>query len=273
MAKEAVVLISDTHINSVLALCKPFAREDDGSFHQLNKIQRWLWITWEACLNDIDTLTNDYYKNLILVGDIVDLDSKSRSWQIISKNPATVVEHAIDVLEPVVAWADITFVLRGTEAHTGKSAWAEEELARDLEAEPDPDTDSHSWWHMRAGFSGVTFDIAHHASMGRLPWTYPNGAVKLAATTMIEYSEWGEPPPDIVVRAHNHRFADSGRSYQTRGIFLPAWQFHTAYLHRIGKPNARPHIGACVFLCDDGEYRFHDLLYRPKRSPRWSRKQ
>lgn len=273
MAKEAVILIADLHCNSTLGLCKPGLQRDDGELYELNQIQRWLWHTWEKFLDDVDGLVNGYRVNLILVGDLVELDSKARSWQIISKNPSTAIHLCVDIIEPLVQVADTVFILRGTEAHSGRSAWSEEEIAKDLKAEPEPDTGARSWWHLRAGFSGVSFDIAHHAPMGNLFWTYGNSAPRLAIGTMMDYMDWGERPPDIVARAHNHRFADSGRTYSTRGIFLPGWQFHTAYLHRLGKANARPHIGACVFLCDDGKYKFHDLRYRPVRSEAWKSKQ
>lgn len=272
MAKEAVVLIADTHINSALGLCKPGTILDDGGSYSLNTVQKFLWKSWEQFLKDVDELTNGYQKNLVLAGDIVELDSKGRSWQTITQNPSTAVSMAVDIFEPLVSEMDTTFVIRGTEAHTGKSAWGEEELAKDFDTEPDPQTKQKSWWHLRASFSGVRFDIAHHATMGRLPWTYANSANKLAFVTIIEYVNWGEDPPHVVARAHNHQFADSGRTYMTRGVFLPAWQFHTSYLHRIGKANALPDIGGCIFLCDNGEYKFIDLRYRPQRSPEWKRK-
>lgn len=273
MTKEAVITIADLHTNSTLALLKPGMTRDDGEPVQLNIIQKWLWMSWELCLDSIEKLTTGYHKNLVLVGDLGDIDNGNRSWQYVTRNPSTVTTYTIELLEPVVAKCDTTFVIRGTEAHVGKSAWLEEEIAKDLDAEPDPERGTSSWWHLRALFGGVKFDIAHHHSMGNLPWTYANAANKLAVETMYEYMEWGEKPPDIVSRGHQHRFADSGRTYPTRGVFLPAWQFKTSYLHRIGKSNARPHIGAVVFLCDDGQYTMHDLRYKPIRGKPWSKKQ
>lgn len=271
--REALTIIADSHINSTLALCKPGLVNDDGNQYVLNSVQRWLWPVWERCLQRIETLTTGYVRNLALNGDIVELDSKDRSWQIISRNPASIQEHAQEIFDPLVQMHDNLFVIRGTEAHSGKSAHAEEEFARDMGAIKCDDTGTYSWWHLRAAFGGVSFDIAHHATMGNLPWTFGNAANKLAITVINEYVEWGEDPPDVAVRAHQHRFADSGRTYSTRGIFCPCWQWHTAYLHRIGKPNARPHIGALVFLCDDGEYSFHDIRFRPSRSKPWKNTQ
>lgn len=267
--KQAVVLIADTHFNSTKSICKPGFVTDDGNSHELSKTQRWLWETWERCLDEIEEVTSEYHKNIILLGDVVEIDGKYRSWQMLSRNPADILRLSEEILEPVVAMSDDFFVLRGTEAHTGKSAWAEEEIARDFSAVQDTDTGMNSWWHLRAEFGGVKFDLAHHASMGQLQWTYGNSAMKLSYETMSYYYDWYEAPPDIVARAHNHRFADSGLTYDTRAFFLPCWTYATSYLHRIGKANARPHIGALVFLCEDSKYDIVPLLYRPKREPIW----
>jgi len=271
MAKEAVIFIADTHCNSTLGLCAPGLYRDDGEPYQLNDIQLWLLRTFEQCQDDIENLTKDYYTHLVLAGDIVDLDSKQRSWQTISRNPSLAVENAHAVLEPLLHRVDNVFVLRGTEAHTGISAYGEEELARDIDAEPDPERHKYSWWHLRAEFSRVSFDIAHHANMGGLPHTYATAAMRLVTETMYYYNEWGETPPDYVVRAHNHRYADSGLTFPTRGIYLPCWQFKTSYIHRIGKANGKPQIGAVVIRCDNGESDLKKLMYKPPRSKPWRR--
>lgn len=274
MARESVTILADTHINSKLGLALPnVAYRDEGDPIELTTIQRWLLPVWEQCLDDIDELTKGYYRTLILNGDIIDIDMKRRTWQLFSRNRADALKLGVKVLSPLREAYDTTFLIRGTEAHTGMSAEGEEELGFMLDTEKDPDREeAYTWWHLRAMFGGVKFDIAHHYSMGTLPHTYANYANKLAFETMWDYYDWGEKPPDVAVRAHNHRFADSGRNYLTRGVFCPAWQYHTSYLHRIGKANAKPHIGAIVFLCDNGEYTMHDFRYRPKRSAPWVNK-
>lgn len=270
--RESVILLADLHINSTLGLCMPGVVRDDGDRYDLSAIQLWLWHTWEKCLDKIKEITTSYRRNIVLVGDLTDLDIKGRSTQLVTMNPSTVLRVTADILDPVAKMADCFFVVRGTEAHSGKSGWSEEEVARDLGAVKDPSTGDSAWWQLRADFGGIRFDIAHHASMGQLPWTYGNSAMKLAITTMNEYADWGEPAPHVVARAHAHRFADSGLTYPTRAFFLPAWQWSTtSYLHRLGKSNARPHIGALVFLIEDGSYVVHDLRFKPKREPIWKK--
>ena len=268
--KEAVICIADTHINSTVGLSAPEITDDDGDIYRQSLIQEWLWHNFNKCISDIKRLTKGYRRNIILNGDIVDLDAKHRSNQMVSRNPATVMELADLTLEPVLDIADRLFVVRGTEAHVGRSGWIEESLAQRYGAVPDKDLGNSSWWHLRAMFSGVRFDIAHHTSMGTLEWTYPNMIFRLVQQTRLRYMNWGEQPPDVVVRAHRHVHVDTGLTLSTRGVCLPCWQYATSYLYRINQENSKPSIGACVFLCKNGEHEYIPLLYEPKRSPAWT---
>jgi hypothetical protein len=270
--KEAVILVGDTHINSKSALCLPEVLDDDGDIYKGNLIQEWLWYTWNKCIKDIKKVIKKKYTTVVFNGDIADLDSKKRSSQMVSRNPATILRMTRETLEPITELADRIFVIRGTEAHVGSSGWIEEMLAESLGAEPNKEFGQASWWHLRAEFSGVKFDIAHHTSMGSLPYTYPNSMTRLIQVTRLNYLEWGEQPPDVIVRAHNHRHVDTGTTFSTRGVNLPAWQFQNSYLYRLGKENDRPHIGASLFVCDNGEHEYTPFIYEPKRSPAWIRK-
>ena len=234
MKGDAVIVIGDTHCGSTVGLSPPVVQLDDGDEIRPNKTRRWLISAFEQFCNDVERETKGYNRILVLNGDIGEIDSKSRSWQTLSRNPAKIIEIAANAIDPLAQMCNDVFVLRGTEAHTGKSAYIEEAIGRDLvNSIPDPDAKTASWWHLRMNFNKVKFDIAHHFSMGRLPHTYANAAMKLAQQTMVEYYTWGEKPPDVVVRAHNHRYADSGQTFDTRAFCAPAWQMKTNYLHRV----------------------------------------
>ena len=269
--KEAVIFVADTHINSKVGLCLPEVLEDDGDTYKANLIQEWLWYTWNKCIKDIKKIVKKRYTTVILNGDVADLDSKKRTNQMVSRNPNTILRLARETLEPLTELADRVFVIRGTEAHVGKSGWIEEMLAESIGAEKNKDLGQWSWWHLRAKFSDVKFDIAHHTSMGNLPYTYPNSLTRLIQVTKLNYLDWGESLPDVIVRAHNHRHVDTGTTFSTRGVGLPGWQFPGNYLYRLGKENDRPHIGASVFICDKGEHEYKPLIYEPQRSEAWER--
>ena len=267
--KEAIVLLADTHINSRMGLCNPNVIDDDGNIYQQNVIQKWSWANWLECMDTIKNLTKGYKVNVILNGDIVDLDNCNRSTQMVSRNPATILKMAEVILSKLIKIKNDLFVTRGTEAHTGNSGWLEELMAHEFGAVKDPDTMQSSWWHLRAVFGGKKFDISHHVSLGGLPWTYAQGVMRLVQATRMDYLDWNETPPDFVIRAHQHRYADSGTTFSTRGVCLPCWQYKPAYLYRTGKENSKPSIGAVVILCDKNQYELKPLLYEPKRGKVW----
>lgn len=267
--RQAVICLADTHINGKTGLCPPNVIDDDGDIHIQNLIQEWLWFTWEKFIEDIKRITKDMYKVVIFNGDIVDLDAKNRSKQMVSRNPAVILQMAKQAIDPLIKIADKSFFVRGTEAHVGSSAWIEEMLAREYRSVRDKEFGRSSWWHLRAAFSGVKFDIAHHFSTGTLPYTYANGMARLVQVTRLNYLDWGEEPPDVIIRGHRHKHIDTGTTFRTRGVSLPCWQYHNAYLYRIGKENDIPHIGGSIFICKDGEHEYIPLIYRPKRSPIW----
>jgi hypothetical protein len=266
---DAVIFVADTHINSKLGLCCTDVYGDDGDKYEPNLIQKWLWHTWNRCITSIDNITKGYKRTIILNGDIIDLDSKHRSDQMVAQNPATVLKITDSVLEPLLKIADRLFVVRGTEAHSGPSAWSEESIANRYQAVQDKETKQYAWWQIRGIFGGVKFDVTHHASMGTLPWTYATTVMRTVQEARMEYLEWQEQAPDVIIRAHQHRYADSGTTFSTRGVYLPCWQYKTAYLYRVGRVNAKPHIGAVVFLCNNGKYELIPLLYEPIRSSTW----
>lgn len=276
MPKEGVAIVADLHTNSLAGIRPAKVYRDDATPVLLNKASRWLLHTWERnwseslrWLDGVDTRT------LIVNGDAVDIDAKGRTTRVISRNPANVVTMAVDLLEPIVKEFDRVFVIRGTESHVGGSGYLEELVADDLGAEQDKETGNSSWWHLRAMFGGVRFDIAHHITMGTLRWTEHTAPDRYAFETEVQYKvEWEEPPPDVVVRSHVHRYSDSGTSRIVRVFVTPCWQFTPPYLMRKGKYNERPHFGSLAFICDDGHYTCSErkFVYRPKREKLWTSK-
>ena len=199
-------------------------------------------------------------------------DARKRSLQLITRNPATILRLGITALEPLLDFADTTYVFRGTAAHSGKSASLEEALAADItNAIPDPERNTSSWWHMRRVAAGVRFDIAHHASMGSLPWTEKQAANRAAEIIWHRYMEMGQPVPNVVLRAHNHRYADSGDNYDPLHVYLMrSWSLATEYQYRTGKENDLAQIGGFVILCQDGRYDLHPIKFKPEVRRVWA---
>jgi hypothetical protein len=270
--KTAVIVVSDAHINGTTALSPKVVPLDDGGTYHANKLQRALWETWIQFVADVDRMTAGMRRIVVMNGDMIELDTKRRSIQLITLNKAQISRIVIDTLEPILDIADNVIVTRGTAAHVGKSAWSEELLANDLDNTIRESEHAASFWHFRGIVAGVKFDIAHHGRMGSNVRTSKNAANLLAFDTMSNYLSMEAPAPDVVIRSHNHRRSDSGRNYKTFAMFTPAWTFLTEFGYRIGAENSIADIGGDIFICDNGEYTWTPLTYAPKVSRVWALK-
>lgn len=261
-----IIAVSDTHINSTVGLCPGKINLDDGGTYRPSRSQRWLWECWLDLCQHIKNL--DGRKILIHCGDLVELDTRRRSNQIITPNKSTILDMTLNTLEPIVSPVQACLFIRGTMAHTGKSQWAEETIARQYtHALHNKKQDTASWYHFQGAIDWLRLDVAHHASMGGLPWNAPNAANRLAARTLWYYQiRIQENPPHITMRSHNHRWADSGENFEVRAIFLPCFQIITEFGYRIGAELELPDIGAVIISIHDHQYSLHKKFYRPKEN-------
>lgn len=258
------LIVSDTHINGTTSLCKPGLEKDDGGNYNLSRGQWWLWENWCKLVDLAEKAAKRDRLILVLNGDICEGDTGKRSKQLISTNRATIVRMAIETLDPLAKLASEIYVIRGTTAHVGKSAELEELIADDFGA-IGPSESIHSRWNLNIEIDNVRFDIAHHVSGGGgLPWTAKNVSLKLAAMTMFQYLQCGEPIPQLVIRSHIHRMHDSYDAYPVRALITPAWQLATEYIHRIA-PGALADIGAFFIHTKNGKYDVWKFNPRPQR--------
>ena len=192
-----LICVSDTHINSTVALAPPLVNLDDGGTYHSSRGQRWIWDCWLDFTEKAKAL--DGRKVLLINGDMGELDTKRRSSQLITVNKSTIQRLVIDALAPLVDVVDSLIVIRGTMAHTGKAQWLEEGIARQYDhAIHNKACDNGSWYHFQGVIGGLRLDAAHHVSMGGLPWTAPNAANRLAARVMWAYKvklEAASPAP------------------------------------------------------------------------------
>ena len=271
--KTAIIIAGDTHINSTVALSPPKVQLDDGGTYHASRGQRWLWDGWLEFIELAKSKTEGYKRAVILNGDLAELDTKRRSNQIITANKAT-IEHTVrEVLDPLMTWTDSLYVIRGTQAHTGKSGWIEEATASDYDHTVKSSKGVYSHYHLRLMVDRVPMDIAHHASMPSLPWTEKNAANKIAAVARIRYlDELKAQPPALMFRSHNHRWSDSYDNYETRAICLPCWSLMTEYAYRIGAENSSSAIGGMIVLCDGNQYTEHKFRHTAKVGRVWALK-
>lgn len=262
LQKAVVVTMNDSHINSTVGLCPKLVNLDDGGTYHPSKTQRWLLSCYTDFWARVNVEAVGYRKILMIIGDLGELDCKRYSAQLITQNKATILSMVRDVLD-LATW-DALYIVRGTRAHTGRSAWLEEEIGSDVSA-VQSDNGVFSWWHIRAMVEGVRFDVSHHASMGRTPWVRTNSTVKLASECLWNYKvERDAIAPDVILRAHNHIYSEA-RVKNTSAYFLPSWTTKTEFVYRVGQENTLADVGGMAFYCDGGKVTPKLYSYTPER--------
>jgi hypothetical protein len=257
---KTIVVISDLHINSAVALCKPSVELDDGQEVKISKGQRWLWNNWLDFLERVEKAEPD---TLVVNGDAVEGDTKNRSYQVLTKNRSSAIRFAADVLDPLCKMVGASYFVRGTAAHGGKSANIEEDLAKDLGGMRSKETGAYSHWSLNFDVEGVRINFAHHTSMSGIPWGRKKAAMILSERLLFESAQNGELAPHLAVRGHVHRWADSYDAYPIRSLILPCWQLATEYIHRIN-PDSLAECGGVLIRCSAGNYEIEKIDYKPK---------
>lgn len=275
MSTVVIAVTSDQHCGSSVALCAPRIELDDGGEYVASKSQQWLWQNWLLFWERVEKVRDREKAKLYQVwnGDLTE-GNHHGSTQILSGNSsvqAAVVASAMKV--PLDLKPDKLWLIRGTEAHVGKSGEGEEKIADGLRRNKNPivkdkDTGTSSHWHAKLEVDGVRLDFAHHGRMGQRPWTEQNIVNLLAFQIWVEHHRRGEPPPHIAVRSHLHRFADTAGTHGTRVIQTPAWQLHTAFTHRV-VTESMADIGGVIIVIRDGVASVEPVIYKPKGPTVW----
>jgi len=109
--------------------------------------------------------------------------------------------------------------------------------------------------------------------MSGTPLTEKNAANKVASLGLWYYLvEMKQPPPHVMARSHNHRYADSGNNFDIFAVCLPAFTLATEYVYRIGKENVLADIGLSVFMCESGKFEHRSMRYKPEVKKVWGLK-
>lgn len=252
-----ILIVSDLHINSTVALCYPELKLDDGGIYTPSQSQKWLYSGWYNMLES----AKDKKPITIINGDALDLNKHS-SHQLISKNKSSILKHALLLLQPLKEISERIFIVRGTSAHTGESSEIEETLAMLLGAETNPDNGNSTFWSLLLEVEDVLFDIAHHGRIGVKPWTRQNSLNALATEIMVNRVINKARIPDLAIRSHYHTYADTNNNFPVRVIQTPGWQLSTEYSYRIAIDNVAD-VGYLMTTVANGSYEVKVNLFRP----------
>lgn len=279
MSTTLIAAVSDVHAGGTTAVCTPEPIVlDDGGSYVPNKPQKWLWKQWQkAWSKRYPELVEDYKPDkqiLVLNGDLVE------GWHHDSAQQVSILEglhfriaHRLLERGPMQNDFDEMHFIRGTESHVGKHAGHEEGLARALKKQHgypvvrDPDTGQYTSWWRRLMVDDVLVDMRHHGRQGQRTHTKDSYLRLYAHDIWESHVRSGDRPPDLCIRAHHHRYGDSGRIHDmpTRVVSLPCWQLLTAWTHRISIEDLGQ-IGMCVFAIRDGRLlEPHPILFKAAR--------
>lgn len=268
--------VSDVHAGSTVALCPPVVRLDDGGEYKASKAQLWLWQCWLDYWRTVDERRRALDAELYVGfnGDLVDGDHHG-TVQIITGNPNAQAAVWDATVRPVLDLKpDKMFFTRGTGAHVGKSASAEERIASGLRKDKrpvqgDPDSGTASWWHFRADVQGVRIDATHHGRTGLREHTRGGAVVLYAHDILAAHVKDGDTHPHLCIRGHHHRFNDSHDACPVRVITLGAWQLATEYVKRVAA-DSMADIGGIIVTIHDGKYEVTKVDFTPSRGAVWT---
>lgn len=266
-----LVVTSDLHCGSTIALAPPQFIRDDGEEINANRAQLWLWDKWKDFWRwaEEQRSKNDARLWWVQNGDMTEgMHHGSTQTIVLSQaDEARLTEDVLDI--PLALDIERKFIVRGTPAHVGGAGSREELVAVRINADRDPDQPQRAtWYHLRLEASGVKLDFAHHGKRGGRPWTEGSAINLLAADISHRYigRDW---IPDLAIRSHVHLYKDSYNNSYVRVITTPAWQLKTEFIHKIA-PDSLSDIGGLAILCDNGEHTVKVKQYAAEKGTVWT---
>lgn len=259
-----LVIVSDLHCGCRLGLCppEPVPLDDGGTYHQ-SKLQAKVWAWWMHFWDEWvpDVCRGEPYA-VAVNGDALDGNHHDSTTQI-SHNLGDQAAIAEMVLSPIVdRCAGRFYMVRGTEAHVGKSGVEEERLARTLGAIPDEDG-RRARYEIWARVGKGLVHLMHHIGSTGTSHYESTAVMKELTESYVEAGRNRLDPPDVVVRSHRHRSIEVrvptklgyGISFVTG-----AWQLKTPFVYRTpGGRVTTPQIGGSIVRQGD-----EDLYTRHK---------
>lgn len=266
-----IAAVSDLHCGSTVGLHPDTPTMlDDGGMYIPTAAQLWLWQRWSQYWVEVAKQRGPHRLVVLLNGDLVDGDHHGTT-QIVSRHPGVQFDILQRVLEvPMALKPDAVIVVRGTESHVGQAGSVEEGAAKTLAKAGHPVIQTsggqYSHYHFVGDFGSLRLSATHHGAMSGRPWLKPNITNITAAQIFYEHAARGVRHPDLAIRSHYHRTADSYDNHPTRLIQTPAWQLATSYVHRIAPDSLADIGGVIVTVAGDG-WHVRKCLYRPDPSP------
>lgn len=274
---NCIVVVSDTHCGCQMALMSPEGLTHKGGQHvSPSPFQRWLWQRWDEFWHKFVPLAtegDDF--DMVVNGDIID-NRHHGATSHVTENLAEQFKIAAACFAPVLELPKLkrVFVIGGTDAHAGIDAEHEETLAQQFRATPDELGNfcrNDLWLHLgMAGRHPALVHILHHIGTSGSAAYETTALQREYVEACQEAARWRLAPPDVIVRSHRHRAAEtrvqSGNGYATV-VVTAGWQGKTPYTFRIqGARQAIPQFGGVVVRSGEIDTYTRSACYGFKRS-------
>ncbi len=265
-----VIVISDTHCGCGMALCPSVVKLDDGQEVKPSRLQKQINKYWEEFWGEwVPEVTHGEPFAVIHNGDAID-GVHHQSVTQTTHNLHTQVQMAYQMLKPVVEACEGRYYhIRGTEAHVGKSAQQEEDLAERLGAIPNEDG-QHARYDLWLEVGGALIHALHHVGSTGSQAYEATAVHKELVEMFIEASRWGNRPPDVMVRSHRHRsikISIPTDNTMAQAVVTPCWQGKTPFAWKIpGARLATPQFGGISIHWNDKMVFTREKIWTVSRS-------
>jgi hypothetical protein len=216
-----LVVVSDLHVGGTTALWPPDGKLESGNTvgHGDNAHQRWLWEVWQDTIKTIKSTFGDDPFALLLNGDLVE-GAHHHNKEVCAAIEADHMEAAIQLLQPLSALANETYVIRGTECHTKDY---ERVIAKALGA-------NYCGDKALIRVHGTLIDAAHHMPTTGRAYLEAGAMSILMGNARLNYARVGHELPKVFLRAHRHVggfYSDGTAAVISTGAYqlLTRWAF------------------------------------------------
>lgn len=275
MRAHVVVVDSDQHCGSTLGLIHPDGVQvDNANWFKPGEHLKHLWTQHENFVDDASRVVAEWRKkgataHYVCLGDLTDGDHH-HTHQIVNKDQGTHIAAARQVLFDGflrLEFDTIHFVM-GTPAHVGVGGGLEKSIGSGIEAAGypvvrHPRLGTSIWPELSADFGAYRFDFKHHGRAGTREHTRKSYAALYAHDIHAAYQSDGRRPPDVAVRAHNHKLNDSGPDpkNRTRVLSTGCWQYSSEWV-KSKAIESRPDFGGWIFVITDEMRGPYDLIVK-----------
>lgn len=275
MKPRVIVVDSDQHCGSTLGLITPEGvMVDNANWFKPGKPLLHLHAQHENYVDDADRIIREWREkgataHYVCLGDLTDADHHA-THQIINRDQGTHISAARNVLMDGflrLGFDTIHFVM-GTPAHVGQGGGLEKSIAKNIADAGYPvvrNPDGLTIWDaLSADFGAYRFDFKHHGRAGTREHTRKSYSAIYAHDIDASYRADGRRPPDIAVRAHNHKLGDSGPDPKgrTRVCSTGCWQYSSEWV-KSKAIESRPDFGGWIFVVTDDMRGPYELWARP----------